>query len=212
MASALNTPRRMLLCGDCREVAMMRYFGLFAVVVIAFGAPASAGPESIGAVNKLQNVAYGQQAESQKLKLSLADQVYQNETLETESDASLQVGFLDGTTVQLEGGSQLVLDQYVFDPATSNGSAVWNFGAGVFRFVSGEMNHENVTLQTSATTIGIRGTALGIQVGTTGTTVVDVINGAIVVHPKHGDRDVMVGQGQRVTVASSGEDAVIAPI
>ena len=191
---------------------MMRYFGLFAVVVIAFGAPASAGPESIGAVNKLQNVAYGQQVESQKLKLSLADQVYQNETLETESDASLQVGFLDGTTVQLEGASQLVLDQYVYDPATSSGTAALNFGAGVFRFVSGQMNHDGVTLETGATTIGIRGTALAIRVGTTGATVVDVIKGAIVVHPKNGDKDVMVAQGQRVTVTSAGVDAVVTPI
>src|SRR5262252_2425814 len=126
---------------------MMRLLGLFAVVVV-FGGPAAAGPESIGAVNKLQNVAYGQPVESPKLKLNLSDQVYQNETLETEPDASLQVGFLDGTSVQLEGASQLVLDQYVYDPATSGGTAALNFGAGVFRFVSGQMNHDGITLET----------------------------------------------------------------
>ena len=190
----------------------MRLLGLFAVVVVVFGGPASAGPESIGAVNKLQNIAYGQQVESQKLKLSLSDQVYQNETLETEPDASLQVGFLDGTTVQLEGASQLVLDQYVYDPATSGGTAALNFGAGVFRFVSGQMNHDGITLETGATTIGIRGTALAIRVGMTGATVVDVIKGAIVVHPKNGDKDVMVAQGQRVTVTSAGVDAIVTPI
>lgn len=191
---------------------MMRLLGLFAVGVVAFAGSASADPESIGAVNKLVNIAYGQPVESPKTQLNLSDQVYQNETLETESDASLQVGFLDGTTVQLEGGSQLVLDKYVFDPGTSGGSAALNFGAGVFRFVTGEMNHDGITLETSATTIGIRGTVLVIRVGTTGATVVDVVKGAIVVHPKHGDKDVMVAQGQRVTVASAGEDAIVTPI
>ena len=191
---------------------MMRLLGLLAIGVIAFAGAASADPESIGSVNKLVNIAYGQPVESPKLQLNLADQVYQNETLETEPDASLQVAFLDGTTVQLEGGSQLVLDQYVFDPATSGGSAALNFGAGVFRFVTGEMNHDGITLETSATTIGIRGTVLEIRVGTTGSTVVDVIEGAILVHPKHGDKDVTVQKGQRVTVAAAGEDAIVTPI
>jgi hypothetical protein len=191
---------------------MMRLLGLLAVGVMAFAGPASADPESIGAVNKLVNIAYGQPAEKQKLQLNLADQVYQNETLETEPDASLQIAFLDGTTVQMEGGSQLVLDQYVFDPATSGGSAALNFGAGVFRFVTGEMNHDGITLETSATTIGIRGTVLEIQVGTSGQTVVDVIQGAIVVHPKGGDKEVTVQKGQRAIVAAAGEDAIVTPI
>jgi hypothetical protein len=191
---------------------MMRLLGLLAIGVVAFAGPASADPESIGAVNKLVNIAYGQPVESPKAQLNLSDQVYQNETLETEPDASLQVAFLDGTTVQLEGGSQLVLDQYVFDPATSGGSAALNFGAGVFRFVTGEMNHDGISLETSATTIGIRGTVLEIRVGTTGATVVDVIEGAILVHPKHGDKDVTVQKGQRATVAAAGEDAIVTPI
>ncbi len=191
---------------------MMRLLGLLAVGVVAFAGAASADPESIGAVNKLVNIAYGQPVDSPKLQLNLADQVYQNETLETEPDASLQVAFLDGTTVQLEGGSQLVLDQYVFDPATSGGSAALNFGAGVFRFVTGEMNHDGITLETSATTIGIRGTVLEIQVGTSGSTVVDVIQGAILVQPKGGGKEVTVQKGQRAIVAAAGEDAIVTPI
>ncbi len=191
---------------------MVRLLGLLAVGVVAFAGIASADPGSIGAVNKLVNIAYGQPVESPKAQLNLADQVYQNETLETEPDASLQVAFLDGTTVQLEGGSQLVLDQYVFDPATSGGSAALNFGAGVFRFVTGEMNHDGISLETSATTIGIRGTVLYIRVGTTGATVVDVIEGAIVVHPRHGDKDITVQKGERVTVASAGEAAIVTTI
>ncbi len=191
---------------------MRRLLGLLAVGVVAFAGLASADPGSIGAVNKLVNIAYGQPVESPKAQLNLSDQVYQNETLETEPDASLQVAFLDGTTVQLEGGSQLVLDQYVFDPATSGGSAALNFGAGVFRFVTGEMNHDGISLETSATTIGIRGTVLEIRVGTTGSTVVDVIKGAIVVQPKGGGKEVTVEQGQRAIVAAAGEDAIVTAI
>src|SRR5262249_51469444 len=65
---------------------------------------------------------------------------------------------------------------------------------------------------TSSTTIGIRGTVLYIRVGTTGSTVVDVIEGAIVVHPKHGDKDVMAYKGQRAIVAAAGEDATVTTI
>src|SRR5262249_39426132 len=158
--------------------------GLLVIALVAFTGAAVADSGTIGSINKLENVAYGQPVESQKVQLNLADQVYQNETLETEADASLQVSFLDGTTVHIEGASQLVLDQYVYDPSTSGGSAALNFGAGVFRFVTGNMNHDGINLETSATTIGIRGTNLKIQVSSTGATIVDVIEGAILVHPK----------------------------
>lgn len=191
---------------------MRRLLGLLAVGVVAFAGLASAGPGSIGAVNKLVNIAYGQPVENPKSKLNLADQVYQNETLETEPDASLEVAFLDGTTVQMEGGSQLVLDQYVFDPATSGGSAALNFSAGVFRFVTGEMNHDGITLETSATTIGIRGTELKIRVSKTGSTVVDVIKGGIVVRPKGGGKEVIALKGQRAIVAAAGEEAIVTTI
>jgi len=191
---------------------MTRLLGLLAIALVAGAETTVADSGSIGSINKLENVAYGQPAESPKVQLNLADQVYQNETLETEPDSSLQVSFLDGTTVQLEGASQLVLDQYVYDASTSNGTAALNFGAGVFRFVTGTMNHDGINLETSATTIGIRGTNLRIQVGENGSTIVDVIEGAIVVHPKGSNKETMAVKGQRAIVAGPGEDPVVTTI
>src|SRR5262249_12019755 len=87
-----------------------------------------------------------------------------------------------------------------------------NFGAGVFRFVTGTMNHDGINLETSATTIGIRGTNLRIQVGANGNTIVDVIEGAIVVHPKGSNKETMAFKGQRAIVAGPGEDPVVTTI
>src|SRR5262249_34019954 len=106
----------------------------------------------------------------------------------------------------------LVLDQYVYDPSTSGGSAALNFGAGVFRFVTGNMNHDGINLETSATTIGIRGTNLKIQVSSTGATIVDVIEGAILVHPKGSNKEAMAYKDQRAIVAAAGEDPIVTTI
>jgi FecR protein len=183
-------------------------------VVALLGATSSAFAEmdSIATVQELVNIAYRQPVSQPRIEVKLADELAQNETVETEPDASLLLVFLDGTNLRLEGGSTLVLDTYVFDPATTNGSAVFNLGAGVFRFVTGNMNHENIAIETTGATIGIRGTSPKIVNSASGGTVVDVIDGAIVVQPKSGGSEVTVQKGQRAIVAAIGGPVEVTPI
>ena len=102
--------------------------GAAGILAVASSSVAETG--SIGTVDELINIAYRQPVDQPRAQLVLADQLYQNETLETEPDASLQVTFLDGTSLRLEGSSKVVLDQYVYNPASADSAicairAVW---------------------------------------------------------------------------------------
>ncbi|MGH6933463.1 MAG: FecR family protein [Dongiaceae bacterium] len=190
-----------------RRMSVLSAFGLLAVASASF-----AETGSIGTVDELVNIAYRQPVDQPRTQVHLADELYQNETLETEADASMLVTFLDGTSLRLEGGSSVVLDQYVFDPSTANGTAVMNFGAGVFRFVTGGIDPEDVELETAAATIGVRGTILNIMVSNAGATVVDVIDGAAAVQPRSGGEELLVYKGQRAIVASADDHGVVTKI
>jgi hypothetical protein len=185
---------------------------LSAAGILAVASSSVAETGSIGTVDELINIAYRQPVDQPRAQLVLADQLYQNETLETEPDASLQVTFLDGTSLRLEGSSKVVLDQYVYNPASADSAAVMNFGAGVFRFVTGSIQHEDVQLETAAATIGIRGTVLGITVGESGSTTVDVLEGAASAKPRGGGEEVVAKKGQRIYVASANDHAVVSTI
>jgi hypothetical protein len=184
--------------------------GAAGILAVASSSVAETG--SIGTVDELINIAYRQPVDQPRAQLVLADQLYQNETLETEPDASLQVTFLDGTSLRLEGSSKVVLDQYVYNPASADSAAVMNFGAGVFRFVTGSIQHEDVQLETAAATIGIRGTVLEITVGESGSTTVDVLEGAASAKPRGGGEEVVAKKGQRIYVASANDHAVVTTV
>jgi hypothetical protein len=74
------------------------------------------------------------------------------------------------------------------------------------------MNHENIAIETTGATIGIRGTSPKIVNSASGGTVVDVIDGVIVVQPKSGGSEVAVQKGQRAIVAAIGGPVEVTPI
>ena len=91
-------------------------------------------------------------------QIQLLDDIYHNETIETGDESATEFVFLDETKLALGPNSSLVLDRFVFDPATDTGSFVMTATAGVFRFVSGKLPKKAYEIHTPTATIGIRGT------------------------------------------------------
>ena len=84
------------------------------------------------------------------------------------SDASsrMQVLLLDETVFTIGPDSDLIIDEFVYDPNSQTGHLTANFTKGVLRYVSGKVAHLNpvgVTIKTRDATIGVRGTALFIM-------------------------------------------------
>ena len=58
--------------------------------------------------------------------LKHGDQVYQDDVIETEGDASVGITFEDGSVFTLGADARMTLDSFVYDPATGDGSSSVN--------------------------------------------------------------------------------------
>lgn len=66
--------------------------------------------------------------------------------------------FPDTSTLNVGRNSNIVIDEYVYDPAAGTGKMVATVSKGVMRFVGGQISHTaGVTVKTPVATLGIRG-------------------------------------------------------
>ena len=73
----------------------------------------------------------------------------------------MAITFLDDSTVKLTEHSQLLIDEYIYDPDPSKAKMALTFGLGTARFITGNLNRidkQNISLKTPSANIAIRGT------------------------------------------------------
>ena len=129
--------------------------------------------------------------------------VFAGETVNTSGSASTVIRFQDQTQIQVGSNSSIVLDKFVYDPASGTGDAAIKFGTGVFRFITGDIkNKDAVKLTTPTTSLTIRGTKFILAVAADGTTSVGVLEGAVEVSPCGGNRPVTEPSGKAVRVGA----------
>lgn len=89
----------------------------------------------------------------------LGDNLIYRERIETAGEGLVQILLVDGSTFTVGANSDLVIDEFVYDPNVGTGKLVATFGKGVARFVGGRLskNAGGVTVKTPVGTIGIRG-------------------------------------------------------
>lgn len=138
---------------------------IFAAAFGAFAATASAAetPVSVGNTQVVVRTVLGT-LDAEGRKLALADDVYHNEIIETESSSATEIVFLDQTKLALGPNSSLTLDRVVYDPDPAKSAFVATATKGVFRFVTGNLPKKSYTIHTPAATIGIRGTVFTLSV------------------------------------------------
>ena len=77
------------------------------------------------------------------------------------SNGRMAITFLDDSTVRLTEHSQLLIDEYIYDPDPSKSKMALTFALGTTRFISGnidKLNKKNISLKTPTANIAIRGT------------------------------------------------------
>lgn len=90
------------------------------------------------------------------------DPIFLGDTIETGPDAGLQIMLMDETIFTIGPDAALIIDEFVYDPATDAGKVTASVLKGAFRFVSGRVAKEeprNMSVRTPVGTIGIRGTS-----------------------------------------------------
>jgi hypothetical protein len=164
--------RRKALLQTAAQAALI---GAAAALVIVERAAAA---QKVGSANDVVNHAWGTPPEQGRTELAAASPVHRNELLETGEESAVEVVFVDASKLTMGQSARVTVDEFVYaDPATSR--SVINLTKGAFRFVSGNMAEDKVTLKTPTATMVIRGTELKIDVADDGQTEVSVIEGAI---------------------------------
>jgi len=171
--------------------------------VAAFGGAARAA--GIATVTDVVNDGYRQPPGHEELIAKRADELVQDEALRTDDESSIQVQFVDGSQLSVESDSELVLSDYVFDGAASQG--LINLNDGLFHFTSNGKPDQGVKLRTPVATIGVRGTEFLVHVDGDDATVIDVLSGAVEAKPNGTGESVVCVGGQSILVAGADSDA-----
>jgi hypothetical protein len=101
--------------------------------------------------------------------------IYLNDHITTKADSRLQVMLLDETVFTMGPDSDMVLDEFVYDPNSNAGKVTARLTKGVFRFVSGKVARQGpdrMKINVPTGTMGIRGTWGAAQVGPNLTSVI----------------------------------------
>ena len=91
-------------------------------------------------------------------QVTLGSQVIFKERFVTSPQGSLQLVFLDKSTLNIGPGSDVTINEYVYDPAKRDGKMSIGLAKGALRFVGGQISHNgNAEIKTPVSTIGLRG-------------------------------------------------------
>lgn len=97
--------------------------------------------------------------------LNNGDDVQKGDVVQSGSNSTVGITFIDGTVFGLSSNARMVLNEMVYDPNGSNNSSLLSLVAGTISFVAGETaKHGDMKVDTPVATMGIRGTAVLVQI------------------------------------------------
>ncbi|MBM3532592.1 MAG: hypothetical protein FJX60_06100 [Alphaproteobacteria bacterium] len=133
---------------------------LLASTALASGAFAQApgAPTKVGVAAAVNQQLTGTPPAAAGRVVNIGNDVFPRERLVTDARGQAQMLFLDGSAFTVGPDSDLVLDEFVYDPASGTGKLAATAAKGVVRFVGGKLSkNQPVTITTPTATIGIRG-------------------------------------------------------
>jgi len=126
----------------------------------------------IGDISELNGVARILRDEPLQAELNLGIQS-NDEAITT--NGRMAITFLDDSTVKLTEHSELLIDEYIYDPDPSKSKMALTFSLGTARFITGNLNRidkQNIKLKTPTANIAIRGTDFTTTIDEIGRTLV----------------------------------------
>ncbi|MFT6556759.1 FecR domain-containing protein [Sneathiella sp.] len=138
--------------------------------------------EPVGTIESLEGQATVQHADGTSEILQPGSDIYQNDIIETGSDAVLGVLMKDGSVLGIGESSRMTIDEFVFDNSSNDGAIGLSFLKGAISFVSGKIaknDYDDVEIKVPYGSIGIRGTEFVVDIAPDGTATVSVLDGAV---------------------------------
>jgi hypothetical protein len=96
--------------------------------------------------------------------LTLDDQVYFNEVIESGDESATEIRFQDDTTLTIGPNTKITLDSVVYDPDPSKAEFIVSITNGVLRLATGTLSSSAYKLNTPVATVGVRGTVVNAGV------------------------------------------------
>merc|ERR1712093_423896 len=101
-------------------------------------------------------------------ELKTGDKIYLNETISAGAGSGTQILLLDQSTFTIGEDSEVVMDTFIYDPATNDGKIVASVKQGSLKVISGLISKKNpdaLTVEVPEGTLGSRGTEFQTIVG-----------------------------------------------
>ena len=121
--------------------------------------------DTIGDITELKG--YGQVVRDKSYPAVVEFDINSYDNVQTRQ-GRIAITFLDDSTVRLTEHSQLLIDEYIYDPNPDKSKMALKFASGTIRFVSGSLNKKNISLKTPTADIAVRGTDFTCTVDETG--------------------------------------------
>jgi VCBS repeat-containing protein len=125
---------------------------------------ASVAPQMIGHVTKLTGNATAIR-NGVSIVLNQGDTVHKGDVVQSGSDSTLGITFIDGTVFGLASNAKMVLNEMVYDPNGSDNKSLLSLVQGTISFVAGATAKKgDMKVDTPVATMGIRGTAVLVEI------------------------------------------------
>jgi len=138
-----------------------------------------------------------------------------NAHITTGPDGRFQLLLLDETIITLGPNSDMVLDEFVYDPNTSVGKIIASLAKGTFRFVTGKIAHrnpDNIKLKIPVGDLGFRGTDVETEVSPDGSGSVKLFAGQVGINEYKTGALLLLNPGEMVTFTADGTFSTPGPI
>jgi VCBS repeat-containing protein len=100
------------------------------------------------------------------IELHIGDAVQKGDVIQTGSNSSIGMTFVDGSAFGMTSNARMVLNEMIFDPNGSSNSSLMSLVQGTITFVAGQTaKNGNMRVETPVATMGIRGTAVLVEIG-----------------------------------------------
>jgi VCBS repeat-containing protein len=125
---------------------------------------ASVAPAVIGHVTKLSGQATAIR-NGVAIILNQGDNVHKGDVVQSGSDSTLGITFIDGTVFGLASNAKMVLNEMIYDPNGSDNKSLLSLVQGTISFVAGATAKKgDMKIDTPVATMGIRGTAVLVEI------------------------------------------------
>ena len=104
----------------------------------------------------------------------IGEDIFFKDSIET-AQGRMNIKFIDETNLKLTEHTEVVIDEYYFDPDPSKSKMAMKFVSGTARFTTGKLGLvpvENIVITTPTATIGVRGTSFTTSVDELGRSLV----------------------------------------